>query len=159
MLMARLADAAVAIVTGSVSTSAPGGITIDCEPPNVRSCKDAASMLLKPALVAMLAASMRRGSVPNSLVRRTRTALPAIEVCTISRRVDSTSVGIVCHGSPSKGEAAHVPTQNTEGDAGEDTCETEVDCAETVETAMSKLSDTTVKRKRIIRRKRIRKTY
>jgi hypothetical protein len=63
-------------------------------------------MLLTNALIAMVAASMRRGSVPNSLVRWTRTDLPAIEMCTISRSVDSTSEGIVCHGSPSRGEAA-----------------------------------------------------
>src|SRR5436309_2647679 len=112
MLMARLADPAVAIATESVSTSAPGGITTDCEPPNVRSCKDAASMLLTPALVAIVAASMRSGSLPNSLVKRTRTDWPAREVCTISRRVESTSVGMGCHGSPSKGEAAHVPTHD-----------------------------------------------
>ncbi len=52
--------------------------------------------------------------MPKSLVRRTRTDLLAIEVCTISRSVDATSVGTVCHGSPSKGEAAQVPTHDAD---------------------------------------------
>src|SRR5579859_355266 len=131
MLIARLVNAGTTIDTGSDSTSAPGGITIEGEPPKVRSCSEAASTLLTPALTPIVAASTRSGSVPNSFVSRTRTALPASDVCTISRRVESTSVGTVCHGSPSNTEAAHVPTHCADPDLAEG------DCAATAEAAMS----------------------
>src|ERR1700679_300555 len=131
--MAKVADAGVAMATGSVTTTAPGGTTIDGEPPNVRSCNDDVSTVLTPVLVAMVAALIWRGSLPHSLVKRTLTALPAIEVCTISRTVVSARVGIVCHESPPKGAAAHVPTQDTGvGWAA-------VDCAKTVETGASNM--------------------
>src|SRR5579863_2847997 len=131
MLMARFVKAGAAIETESLTTSAPGGITIDGKPPNVRSCRVAASTLLTPALTPIVAASTRSGSVPNSFVSRTRTALPASDVCTISRSVESTSVGTVCHGSPSNAEAAHVPTQFADADL------SAFDCAKTVEAPIS----------------------
>src|SRR5579863_2184036 len=71
-------------------------------------------MLLPPALSATAAAPMRSGSVPNSLVKRMRSALPAMLVCTISRSVESTRVGMVCHGSPPKGDVAQVVTQGAD---------------------------------------------
>src|SRR5579859_303493 len=141
MLIARLVNAGTTIDTGSDSTSAPGGITIEGEPPKVRSCSEAASTLLIPALTPIVAASRRSGSAPNSFVSRTRTALPASDVCTISRRVESTNVGTVCHGSPSNAEAAHVPTHSDGADLAEG------DWAETLKAA---ISNNTATRNRIL---------
>src|SRR5579872_2635569 len=133
--MARLAKAGVAKSTGSLRICAPAGMTTEGCPLKVRLWSEAVSMAVTEGsamvegarapgatghtigwgaggldAVAMLAASMRRGSVPNSLVKRTRSVLPAMEVWTISRRVESMSVG----GSRREslwGDAAQVPTQ------------------------------------------------
>jgi hypothetical protein len=50
-------------------------------PPKVRPAEDAATrlMLLPPWLTAMCAESMVSGSVPNSLVKMTRTCGPPME--------------------------------------------------------------------------------
>ena len=116
--MARFAKAAVAIGTGSETASAPGGMTMEGELPKVRAWRDAVSMLLSPVLRETDAAPTRSASVPNSLVRRTRNSLPATEVWTTSRSVESTRVGTSCQGSPSNGEAAHVLTHKAGAEIG-----------------------------------------
>ena len=60
-----------------------------------------------------------------------RSDLPAMEVCTTSRNVEPTRVGVMCQGSPSKGEAAHVPTQGAGAGLGA------VDWAEAAATVVS----------------------
>jgi hypothetical protein len=69
----------------SLTMRAPGGMTTEARPPKVRGVGEV--MALPSPRRAMEAASMVRGSTPNSLVRTTRTAGPPMEMWTISRRV------------------------------------------------------------------------
>ena len=87
--MARSAAAGRFTMAGSLTTSAPGGMMTEVRPPNVRPAAETRLMELPPWLMATCAAPMVSGSVPNSLVKMTRSSGPPMETCTISRRVVS----------------------------------------------------------------------
>ena len=87
--MARSAAAGSFTVAGSLTTSAPGGTTTEVRPPKVSPAAETRLMVLPPWLTATCAASIVSGSVPNSLVKTTRTCGPPRETCTISRTVVS----------------------------------------------------------------------
>ena len=117
-LTARLDAGATFRATGSLMMSAPGGMTMEGLPLKVRAVELAAVMSLVPALRAIWAAPMVRGSTPNSLVRMTRIEGPPMEMWTISRRVVPSVPG--APNLPSGflaaiGEAAQVPTQWSAG--------------------------------------------
>src|ERR1035437_3351116 len=76
-------------VAGSLTISAPGGMVTMVRPLKVRPAEETRLMVLPPWLTPTLAAPMRSGSEPNSLVKWTRTWGPPMEMWTISRTVVS----------------------------------------------------------------------
>ena len=104
--MARSAAAGSVTVAGSLTTSAPGGMTTEVRPPKVRSAAETRLMVLPPWLTATCAAPMVSGSEPNSLVKMTRTCGPPRETCTISRTVVSATPYMKAGGRPGTGAGA-----------------------------------------------------
>src|SRR5487761_2204287 len=98
-------------VTGSDTMADPGGISTVAAPP----CVIAWYVPLRTddplSLMATCASVMVSGSLPNSLVNRTRICLPPIEICAISRSV--TPLKAWTRNPPSAGmtDVDHVPTQ------------------------------------------------
>src|SRR5438067_2372355 len=86
-LTARSENAATARSTGSDSKAAPGGITAVGRPEKLRSRALPATRLALLERRPTLAAPIRKGVLPISLVRRTRTRLPPTLACTISLSV------------------------------------------------------------------------
>ena len=64
-----------------------GGMDTDGRPLNASARLELAAILASLSRRAMLAAPMVSGAVPNSFERTTRTRLPPMLTCTISRRV------------------------------------------------------------------------
>jgi hypothetical protein len=70
---------------GSLRARAPAGMVMAGRPPKVSARSAVGVIALPPALRATWAAATLSDSVPNSLVRTTRTLLPPREMWTISR--------------------------------------------------------------------------
>ncbi len=80
-------------------------------PPKVRALDEEGMMLPSPALSAIPAAPMVRGSRPNSLLRTTRAVEPPREMWTISRKVVSPDTILPLVLGVRTGDAPQVPTQ------------------------------------------------
>src|SRR5277367_1303428 len=111
MLTTRSESPAACIVTGSLRTKAPAGISTVGLPLKVSAWSEFAWIDPPPTLTAMSAAPTLSASVPNSLVNCTRTDGPPILICTMLRYVELAGPGWPEFTTEPMGEAAHVPTQ------------------------------------------------
>src|SRR5438094_2127858 len=111
MLIARSEKAAIDRLTGSDSSAAPGGITAVDRPEKLRSHSLPATRLALVERRPMLAAPIRKGLLPISLVRRTRTRLPPALACTISLSVWLLKLRVLPLGAGPAGAAPQVANQ------------------------------------------------
>src|SRR5262249_8106834 len=86
MLTPRGRGGGASRATGSLTTSAPGGMVMEGLPPKVRVRSDPATIAAPLPCRAMWAAPIVRALAPK-VDRRTRTSRPLMLVCTICRRV------------------------------------------------------------------------
>src|SRR5262249_53512872 len=116
--------------TGSLTTGAPGGITIDACPPKVSGLPEPVTRAEPLSLSAMCAAPTLRGQGPYSFERTTRTRLPPMLTRATCRTVCphrflGTLTGARKSGAhTSCGLAVQVAIQSSPAPAAEPTCST-----------------------------------